>query len=405
MVQVIGQGRVKPLSKSQQFAQGLGQAVETGKEYLHQYQQKHQTEQENEAVKKNLGIDISYIREPETRRALIVESLKGSQNLNKSLEIERLKGNRPLNPLQESLKTLNEERTEFTKKQREKLQSDIEKSSNEKTEKSEKSEKERNAVKKLLKDTGKFENEEELEEAANVYDLPTAKMLHQQSTKIKPEPKAPPKSETTKTLEKELAKGYIAARNEIPKLESSFQNIARLRELGNELTGFGGYLKSAFNTKSAAEYNTLAASLLDPIIKIFNPVGAVPVTKLNWIRETFSPKANDLRSTQEGKLATLERMAAQGKQRAQQKMKLFEDYNGEPPESEVLKHDTDTSKILNDFVDQHQYTDKLKQEVPHGKVLMIDSNGKPLHIDPSQTMPDGMSAIEFATQHGARLIE
>lgn len=266
-------------------------------------------------------------------------------------------------------------------------------------EKNEKTAKEQKAVKQLLRETGKFNTEEELDEASKTYDLPTAKAFWQESKK----PKA--KSEAQKLLDKELAKGYIEARNELPKLQFTLENINRLRELGKNLTGIGGYAKAAFKTKSASEYNTLAASLLDPIIKVFNPVGAVPVTKLNWIRETFAPQASDLASTQEGKLSTLERLASQAQQRAQQKIKLYNDYNGEPPESLVLQFDNDSAKLITDFVDNQQYIDQLKKEVPKGKILMLDSQGKPLHVDPNQTMPNGMSAIEYASQFGARVIE
>src|SRR5271169_2089432 len=92
MVQVIGQGRTKLLSKSQQFAKGVGEAVETGKEYLNKYQRHKELQKENEVIKNNLGVDLSGVTEPETRHKLIVESLKGRQDLKKATEIEQLKG-------------------------------------------------------------------------------------------------------------------------------------------------------------------------------------------------------------------------------------------------------------------------------------------------------------------------
>jgi hypothetical protein len=92
MVQVIGQNRTKPLSKGQQIAKGVGEAVETGKQYLQNYYQRQQMEKENEFVKKNLGVDLSGVTHPETRQQLMVEALRGSQNLEKSLQTEKLKG-------------------------------------------------------------------------------------------------------------------------------------------------------------------------------------------------------------------------------------------------------------------------------------------------------------------------
>jgi hypothetical protein len=220
----------------------------------------------------------------------------------------------------------------------------------------------------------------------------------------KPAEKPKPKSETAKIVEKDLAKGYVDAKNEIPKLQSTLANIAHLRNLGkNELSGFKGYVKSGFGTASASEYNTLGATLLDPVIKIFNPVGAVPTSKLNWIKDTFKPSAGEFQSTQSGKLATLERLANQAMQRAQQKMKLFNDFNGEPPESEVLKFDNESSQILNNFINNAQYIEQLQKEVPEGKILMLDPEGKPLHVDINSTGPNGESLVEFYLGKGATL--
>ncbi len=213
------------------------------------------------------------------------------------------------------------------------------------------------------------------------------------------------KTEGQKFLEKEVAKGYMEAKQDLPKLMGVKGNINRLLELGQkELSGFGGFVKSTFKTGSAAEYETLGASLLEPIIKIFNPVGAVPTAKLNWIKDTFSPKPGELRSTQEGKLATIQRLTDQAEQRALQKIKLYDDFNGNPPESEVMKFDIETSNIINSFVDNQQYLNQLKKEVPEGKILMLDPQGKPLHVDPNQQGPDGKSIVDYFTSLGAKKV-
>jgi len=260
--------------------------------------------------------------------------------------------------------------------------------------------KEKQGRKKLLKETGEYKTEEELDEAAETLNDSSVRMKWQQSKKISP------KSESQKLIEKETAKGYIEAKNELPKIESTLSNINRLREIGKtQLGGTSGYIKSAFNTSSAAEYNTLGATLLDPIIKIFNPVGAVPVTKLDWIKNTFRTNSSDTQSTQEGKLATLERLSNQAKERALAKIKLFNDFNGNPPESEVLKFDNESANQIIDFVDSHQYMDQLKKETKKGKVLMMSPEGKPMHVDPNQKMPNGMPAIEYLKSKGATLVE
>lgn len=387
------------------FGSEFGRAIGTGagqafSEHMKKKQQLSQLKAENEQIKKETGIDLSGIIDPDMRKAKFVEELKGIQK--EKLFSEKIKENKKI------LKDLEERRglepgSLSSYESDIKLAEQISRTKEIKEPKGKKTskelEKEKKAVHELLKETGKYKTEEELNEAAETFDLPTAKTIWQESKKEKP------KSATKKLLETETAKGYIEAKKEIPKIQSTFENIKRLRELGEKLIGIKGFVKSFLNTESAAEYNTLAASLLDPIIKVFNPVGAVPVTKLNWIRDTFAPKASDIKSRQEGKINTLERLTKQAEQRNQQKIKLFEDFNGEPPESEILKFDNDTSKTFNDFVDNQQYVEKLKNEVPKDKILMLDPNGKPLHVDPNQKAQNGMSLIQYYQTLGAQLIE
>lgn len=279
-----------------------------------------------------------------------------------------------------------------------KVKTDAKKKENEAEEKERK---EHENKKNLLRETGEYKTEEDLDRAAKNYDLQAVRTKWDRATKPKPAekpPKAPPKSELTKTLEKETAKGYIEAQREIPKIEDSLRNLDRMAELGSgPLKGPTGYLPAIFGTESAREYDSLAASTLEPIIKIFNPVGAVPTEKLNWIRKTFAPSAGELRSTQEGKENALRRLAEQAKSRAQQKIKLFDDYKGDPPASEVFKFDAESSQYLNSFIDQNQYVDVLKKETPDGKILMLDPQGKTLHADPED--------VEEFIRLGAKKIE
>jgi hypothetical protein len=76
MVQVIGQNRTKPLSKGQQTAKGIGEAFETGKEYLQQYYQRQLMENENEAINKNYGINLTGITNPEARQQILINELQ-----------------------------------------------------------------------------------------------------------------------------------------------------------------------------------------------------------------------------------------------------------------------------------------------------------------------------------------
>jgi hypothetical protein len=203
---------------------------------------------------------------------------------------------------------------------------------------------------------------------------------------------------------KELRKEILDIEKELPKFKSSQQNITRLEELSKTLTGAKGYWDAAWGNKNAAEFNTLGASLLDPVIKIFNPSGALPTAKLNWIKDQFQPKAVELSGTIQGKIATMKRFNDQAIERAEKKLVLFKNYNGIPPQSEILKFDQETEKIANDMVDQGQLLEKMQDEVPSGMILMLDINGNPLHVNPNGKMPNGESQIDYVIRLGGKKV-
>ena len=80
MVQIIGQGRVKPPSASQRLGMGLSRAAGGLIEHLSQQQQMNQSNQminqENEAAKR-LGLDLSGITDPKIRQEIFSSALKG----------------------------------------------------------------------------------------------------------------------------------------------------------------------------------------------------------------------------------------------------------------------------------------------------------------------------------------
>lgn len=106
MVQVIGQGRLKPKSTSQQFGEAfsrLGQGVSS---HLHeqmmmrdqQEQQLNRMNQENEAFKREFGGDISGITDPKVRQ----EIFKQAMQVKMSPEMYNAKYGAKLGALQQS---------------------------------------------------------------------------------------------------------------------------------------------------------------------------------------------------------------------------------------------------------------------------------------------------------------
>ena len=75
MVQVIGQGRMKPLTASQKLGMGLSDAMN---QYISHAQKDRNLSEENQAANR-LGIDLSGIRDPKMREAILSSQLQGKR--------------------------------------------------------------------------------------------------------------------------------------------------------------------------------------------------------------------------------------------------------------------------------------------------------------------------------------
>lgn len=150
-------------------------------------------------------------------------------------------------------------------------------------------------------------------------------------------------------VEKDEARRYNEAKNDLPKLEDNLANIEKLRKLAENLRGVSGTIKGYLGTESAKEFDTLAAVATQPILKIFNPTGPIAVAKANLVLSRFAPKSTELNTTIQGKLNTLELFAKQALDRAQKEVELGGKYKGRIPEEEMEKLNADTNTMLDVF--------------------------------------------------------
>lgn len=87
MVQVIGQGRVRPKSTSQQFGEAFSRLAQGASEHFNErqmmkeMQEVHQNRmnQENEAFKREFGGDISGVTDPKTRQEIFKQAMQVKQ--------------------------------------------------------------------------------------------------------------------------------------------------------------------------------------------------------------------------------------------------------------------------------------------------------------------------------------
>ncbi len=185
--------------------------------------------------------------------------------------------------------------------------------------------------------------------------------------------KPAPKSEVQKVLDQRKAGMIADTIEDIPKIESAKGDLARLRQLSKKLTGVGGYAKSLFNTESAAEFNTLGVSTIKPVLKSFNPVGAIPQQKIDMIIDKFSPKASDLATTQEGKFKTLERIAGQAERRANKLLGLIEKHGEDIPTEELLKFNRESEAMIDQYLRSEGVdVDAINAPPTQGKVKLVN---------------------------------
>lgn len=191
------------------------------------------------------------------------------------------------------------------------------------------------------------------------------------------------------------------ASKEVPKMEQAIAkgkdaltNIDRIETLATEnLKGLKGYVKAAFNTEAAAEVNTLGATNLETVIKLFNPVGALPTQKLNWIRSTFSVSPWDNLSTIKGKLNTQKIITQQSIDRAEERNKLLKKYYGNIPEDVSKEFDKKTEDILNGL--EKKYSPSQGKKAPEGKVRVKDKKtGQTGSVTPYPGMEEKYDVLE-----------
>lgn len=164
-----------------------------------------------------------------------------------------------------------------------------------------------------------------------------------------------------RTLQGEEAKKLVKLEEDIPKARDALSNLDRIEQLAkNELAGPKGFLKSAIGTESAKELENLSFTAIEPIIKLFNPVGPIPVQKLKIIQKQFQIHPSDIQSKQRGKIAALRRIGEQGLARAEQRASIIRQYKGSPPPEDLQQFDRESSQLQDALIDQEAFSVKIK---------------------------------------------
>lgn len=172
-----------------------------------------------------------------------------------------------------------------------------------------------------------------------------------------------------KEVKKAAAKEIAPLEKEIaayPDIESNLNEVQDYME--KYLKGPAGYAKALIGTEAATHVETLSATNLDKVIKLFNPAGTLPTAKLNWIKGAFAVSPKDTISGAKGKIATAKLIAKQGVDRAKKRLALLKQYKGLIPEDVAKEFDDETSGILDALQDEYAPEEKKEKELPKGKV-------------------------------------
>jgi hypothetical protein len=196
------------------------------------------------------------------------------------------------------------------------------------------------------------------------------------------------KSETTQATEFEKSRARLSAKkfedsqDLYEKSKQSLSDIDRIDELAKKLSGPLGYINALTKGAASTEINALGLAALEPVIKIFNPVGAIPTQKINLLKEKFTPTASDLSSTIRGKTNALRRIAKKAEDRSLRQMRLYAEYNGTPPIDAIVKFNDESAKIFDNILKEE--SKNVSQNGSEELIFMRAPNGRKIQVPKSR---------------------
>lgn len=174
------------------------------------------------------------------------------------------------------------------------------------------------------------------------------------------------------TLQRKNADEYIKLDQEIPKVQETIKTINELENLSQGFRGAGGWVKALFGAGGASEFDARASLLLEPLLKVFNPVGAIPTQKIKLLQERSVPKSTDPQWKIEGKLKAAKVQAQGALERAQRRQQAIKQYNGLiPPEVQKQLNKEDADAIDN-YDAELKSLDKVEQKYGEKKTQFVD---------------------------------
>jgi hypothetical protein len=194
--------------------------------------------------------------------------------------------------------------------------------------------------------------EDQAQGLKGVVDLKTAQGLLKE--KLKP-PKAAALSPAEKKIQELSATHYVKTKTEtLPELRDLRSTLGEVEKISSELSTSRGLSSYVFPSAKASELKALATTLIKPVLKVFNPVGQIPIAKIQWISDQFKVEPTESASTREGKIKASKYLLDQAYARAGDEVRLYEEYGGAPPQAVIDKFHKETEGIIDAIIDTVQ---------------------------------------------------
>ncbi len=144
-----------------------------------------------------------------------------------------------------------------------------------------------------------------------------------------------------KTQRKEAeknAKELMELQGEKVNLKFNGQAIQKVQELSNKLSGPGMVsAKAGFTTQAGKELESSALPIIKPILTLFNPSGPIAERKMRLLVEKYGVLASDPQWIRQAKIDTLKYYNDLAEAKVNEKIELFNKYDGKPPK-EMLQN-------------------------------------------------------------------
>lgn len=164
-------------------------------------------------------------------------------------------------------------------------------------------------------------------------------------------PKAAPQSTFQRKYEEEMAKDYVSLAKELPELRTVKSNLADLQKLSDQVGFFDSAKGLVGLSGPVKEMEGMSFPLIKSIVKIFNPSGPLAQKKLEQISKKYVIEPKDLPAVRTAKIKALGRFNDQAIHRAEEKLALYQKYNGAPPIGVLENFDKESDTISDAMLD------------------------------------------------------